>query len=279
MSTTSSTAASMINDDARTYHSTKALSKSSMDDLLKCPALFKQTLDNMGQEEAPTPAMILGSLFHHMVLETSTLLEHWGVKRNSGASKAGKEEAALAAEKGITLVSPDVWETCEKMQSAALSHPLMRAAMAATDCRTETSIYWTERGSIPCKARIDAMATIPGIGLCLIDLKSTNDASPDGISKHLYDYGYHRQAAWYTHALKTAGLEPKAFVFLFCEKQSPYLTTAATVSENALWLALEEINGALDTYEHCAAEGVWPGYTNEIITEIDLPAWAYRRIA
>ena len=270
----------MVNDDARTYHATKALSKSSMDDLLKCPALFKQTLDNMGQEETPTPAMILGSLFHAMVLEPASIGTAWDIRRNSGNTKAGKEEAALAAEKGITLVAPDVWHTCEKMKDAAVSHPLIKAAMQAEPCwRTETSIYWTERESIPCKARIDAMATIPGYGLCLIDLKSTQDASIDGISRHIYDYGYYRQAAWYTHAAQVAGLDPVAFIFLFVEKQEPWLATAVTINENALFLAQEEINGALDTYEHCAAEGVWPGYTTEIITEIDLPAWAYRRTA
>ena len=270
----------MVNDDARTYHATKALSKSSMDDLLKCPALFKQTLDNMGQEESPTPAMILGSLFHAFVLEPETIGVDWDIRHNSGNTKAGKEEAALAAEKGITLVAPDIWHTCEKMKDAAVSHPLLKAAMQAWPCwHTETSIYWTERGSIQCKARLDIMANIPDFGLCIIDLKSTTDASPGAISRHIADYGYHRQAAWYTHAAKTAGLDPVAFIFLFVEKQEPFLTTAVACSENALWLAQEEINGALDTYEHCAAEGVWPGYTTEIITEIDLPAWAYRRTA
>lgn len=272
--------ARMLHDEARAYHSTKALSKSSMDALLRCPAHFKQTLDEMdGTEHGQTPAMLMGSIFHAMTLEPFSLDAQYRVRRNSGSTKAGKEEAAEAAAQGVALVAPDVWETCRAMSAAASLHPLFKAARAARDWQAETSIYWQERGSIPCKARIDAVASLPGFGLCAIDLKSTTDASPDAISKHIYDYGYHRQAAWYLHALRRAGMDARQFVFLFCEKAAPYLTTAVTVAESAIGVAYDEIRSALDKYEECAASGVWPGYTNEIVTEIDLPAWAYRRNA
>ncbi len=61
--------ARMLHDEARAYHSTKALSKSSMDALLRCPAHFKQTLDEMdGTEHGQTPAMLMGSIFRIMPL-------------------------------------------------------------------------------------------------------------------------------------------------------------------------------------------------------------------
>ena len=270
-------AVTFIHDSAATYHATKALSKSSMDELLKCPALFKQTLDTMGGDHAATPAMILGSVFHSMTLEPEFLDAEYAPRQNAGNTKAAKEEAAKAAENGITLVQRETWATCEAMRDAANAHPLLKAAKAAEDWQAEVSIYWQEREMIPCKARVDALATIPGFGLCAIDLKSTTDASPDAISRHLYDYGYHRQAAWYTHALRLVGFEPRQFVFLFVEKTAPYLSTAVSVSDGAMCLALEEIRSALKRYEDCAASGTWPGYTQDIITEIDLPAWAYRR--
>jgi len=272
--------ARMIHDEAKAYHATKALSKSSMDELLRCPAHFKQTLDEMdGTEHGQTPAMLLGSVFHAMTLEPDTVATQYRKKQFPGTSKAGKEEAADAMAQGITLVTSDVWENCQAMSVAASLHPLFKAACAAEDWQTETSIYWKERGSIECKARIDAIATLPGFGLAAIDLKSTIDASPDAISKHIYDYGYHRQAAWYLHALKQAGLDARQFVFLFVEKAAPFCTTAVTIAESAIGVAYEEIRGALDKYEECAASGVWPGYTNEIVTEVDLPSWAYRRNA
>ena len=267
----------VVRDQASTYHATKALSKSSMDDLLRCPAHFKATLDAMGEAEKTTDAMLLGSVFHALVLEPDS--GDYAPKKNSGNTKAGKEEAAEAAEKGITLVTQTMWDQALCMAMSVRSHPLMETALSVDDWQAETSIYWTERDGMPCKARVDAIATIPGFGRCAIDLKSTTDASPDGISKHIYDYGYHRQAAWYQHALSLAGMECRRFIFLFVEKSAPYLCTAVTVAEPAMQMAMDEIRGALDLYEQCANAGIWPGYSTDIVTEVDLPAYAYKRIA
>ena len=269
----------ITHDAAKEYHSTKALSNSSMGQLLRCPALFQQALSEMdGQEHTQTPAMLLGSVFHSIVLEPDKTRTEYALRGNPGNTKAGKEEAAAAKEKGITLVSPDVWNVAVGMAASASAHPLIVAAKRSLKWETETSLYWTERDYIPCKARVDAMAEIEGVpGLCVIDLKSTTDASPDAISRHIVDYGYHRQAAWYMHALNKCGRPANTFIFLFVEKQPPYLCTAITIADSAIQLAYNDIRSAIDVYEQCDKSGNWPGYTQDIITEIDLPEWLYRR--
>ena len=267
-----------VHDDARAYHATRALSKSSMDELLKCPARFMAAMDAMdGTDHEQSTAMLLGSVFHAMTLEPATVSVQYRKRQYAGNTKAGREEAAEAVELGITLVNAELWETCSAMSCAASVHPLLKSAMSAADWQAECSVYWHERGDIPCKARIDALASLPGFGLTAIDLKSTTDASPYAIAKHIYDYGYHRQAAWYLHALRQAGMIARQFVFLFVEKCTPYITTAVTVSENAIAVAYDEIRSALDKYVECSTSGVWPGYTEDIVTEIDMPEWAYKR--
>ena len=270
----------LTHDVAQQYHSTRALSNSSMKELLRCPALFQQALSEMdGAEHTQTPAMLMGSVFHSIVLEPDKVKTEYALRENSGNTKAGKEEAAAAKEKGITLISPDVWNTATAMAASACAHPLIVAAKASPKWETETSAYWEERGHILCKARIDAMATIEGVpGLCIIDLKSTTDASPDAISKHIVDYGYHRQAAWYMHALNICGRAAHTFIFLFVEKTAPYLCTAVSIADGAIQFAYDDIRNALDTYEKCEENGVWPGYTTDIITEVDLPEYVYRRM-
>ena len=271
--------ATLIHDAAAQYHGTKALSNSSMGQLLKCPALFQQALAEMdGIEHTQTPAMLMGSVFHSMVLEPDKVQATYALRGNPGNTKAGKEEAAAAKEQGITLISPDVWNVAAAMAVSACAHPLIVAARRSPKWEAETSAYWEERGHIPCKARIDAMTTIEGFpGLCVIDLKSTTDASPEAISRHIVDYGYHRQAAWYMHALNTCGRAANTFLFLFVEKTPPYLCTAVSIAEGAIQMAYDDIRNALDTYERCEANGIWPGYTSDIVTEVDLPEWIYRR--
>lgn len=251
------------------------LSNSGIKELLRCPARFKAMMDGE-EEEKTSPALLLGSLFHAMTLEPESVAGVFARRQNPGNTKAGKEEAAAAAEKGVTLVSPDMWAQAEAMAESARANPFLAAALKDANFEAETSIYWDQNG-VPCKARLDGIAEIPGFGRCVIDLKSTTDASPEGIGRHMADFGYHRQAAWYSHAMAMVERPVQAFVFVFVEKDAPYVSTAVTVAEDAIGLAHDEIRRALRLYAECTASGVWPGYTSDIITTIDLPAYAYRR--
>ena len=250
------------------------LSNSGIKELLRCPARFKAMMD--GDEEKATPALLLGSLFHAMTLEPEKVPDYFAKRENPGNTKAGKEESAAAAVKGITLISPDMWEQAVAMSESARNNTFLAAALKDANFQAETSIYWDQNG-VPCKARLDGIAEIPGFGLCVIDLKSTTDASPEGIARHMCDFGYHRQAAWYSHAMAMVDRPVQAFVFVFVEKEPPYVSTAVTVAEEAIGLAHDEIRRALSLYSECMETGVWPGYTSEIVTTIDLPAYAYRR--
>lgn len=268
----------IIKDTPSAYHGRMALSNSGMNELLRCPAHLKTLLDRSAQEEPPSEALLAGSLMHCMVLEPEEMNSRYAPKMFSGATKAGKEEKTRADEMGITLVSKDTWNDCKAMSESILNHPIMRAAKDSGDLRTEQSVYWTERqGTVPCKARVDAIATIPGVGLCAIDLKTTRDASLASLEKSLYNYGYHRQAAWYRRGLRAAGHEVSAFIFLFVEKEAPFLTVGVNVAEAAQEAALDEIRNCVDTFADCMASGIWPGYTESPVIELDLPAWAYKR--
>ena len=271
--------ARILRDRPEEYHSVKALSKSGMDELLNCPQKFKLMLDSMGNgDHAQTEAMLCGSLFHAMALEPDAVSSRYKERVHPGTTRAGKEEAEAAKQSGLSLVRSEMWSACTIMAEAVRKHPLMVTASRASDFMQEVSIYWNE-GPVPCKARIDAVATLPMFGLCAIDLKSTQDASPGAIERSIYQWGYHRQAAWYRRALRSVGMSAQAFVLVFVEKTPPYVVTAANVSENAQCVALEEIKSAVDLYKECSVSGVWPGYTTNLVTEIDLPDWAYRRSA
>lgn len=271
--------ARIIKDSPEIYHGAKALSNSGISELLRCPARFKAMLDRMGtDQDSQTEAMLCGSVFHAMALEPGAVAARYRRQEKPGNTKAGKEEAASARAEGVALIKSDMWARCTAMSKAVQNHPLFAAAKRADDFMSEISVYWRE-GPVPCKARIDAVASIPGFGPCIIDLKSTQDASPAAIEKSLYNFGYHRQAAWYRRALGAVGVYAPVFVLIFVEKDAPHVVTAANVAESAQGEALGDIGCAVETYKECSASGIWPGYTRELVTEIDIPAWAYRRTA
>lgn len=265
------------NEPPEIYHATHAISKSGMDKLRQAPAKFKAWMDGAAEEE--TEALLFGSVFHCLALEPGEFGKRYAVKQFNGSTKAGKEEAATAKAAGLELVSARIYGAALAMAESVWNHPLIGQIMTAVDKRTETSIYWSETvdgTEIPCKARLDMLATVPGFGLVAVDLKSTDDASPEGLSRSVLKWGYHRQAVWYRRALRAVGMDSSVFVLVAVEKAAPHLVTAANVSEAAQQVGLEEIKNALGTYATCAESGLWPGYASEII-DLDLPEWAYKR--
>ena len=266
-----------FNEPPEIYHATRAISKSGMDKLRQAPAKFKAWMDGAAEEE--TGALLFGSVFHCLALEPGEFCKRYAVKRFNGSTKAGKEEAATAKAAGLELVPTQIHNAALARVESVLIHPLIGKLMTAQDKRTEVSIYWSETVDgleIPCKARLDMLATVPGFGLVAVDLKSTDDASPEGLARSILKWGYHRQAVWYRRALRAVGMDSSVFVLVAVEKTAPHLVTAANVSEAAQQVGLEEIKDALSTYATCAKSGIWPGYASEII-DLDLPEWAYKR--
>lgn len=264
-------------DTPERYHAVKAVSNSGIGKLLRCPALFRAWQD--GELEESGEALLFGSVFHCLALEPEAFASRYMVKRESGATKVGKEEKAIAEASGLTLVPLAMYDAAKGMAEAVSRQPIIRAMRAAPDAMYEVSVYWKEEHNgiiIPCKARLDLLSTVPGFGLVPLDLKSTTDASPEELARSVHKWGYHRQAAWYRRALLAAGLESNAFVLLAVEKTPPYIATPANVAPAARQLGETECERALAAYAECVKSGLWPCYTNEIL-ELDLPEWAYRK--
>ena len=75
-------------------------------------------------------------------------------------------------------------------------------------------------GETWCRARPDALD--PN-GL-IVDLKTSQDASPDAFARTAATFKYHLQAAWYIDGLHAAGVTPEqtAFAFVVIEKTPPH---------------------------------------------------------
>lgn len=268
----------IVTEDAAAYLAREALSPSGMTRFLRCPAHFRAMFDRADEPEEQTDARLAGSLLHCMVLEPDALDSRYAPRTHAGNSKSGREESREAAARGIRLVRAEMWDDCRRMADSVRAHPLMRVALRSPDLATLRSVHWTELdGRVPCKARIDVLADLPGFGLCAVDITTTRDAGPAALQKSLHAYAFHRRAAWYARGLRAAGCDIRAILFLFVEKEPPFLCVAASIAETARRVALEEIGTCLHAYDACRTSGRWPGYAQAPIMELDLPVWAYRR--
>ena len=249
------------------YFANKSLSKSAIDKLLECPALYKAWLEGE-DEEKTSAALAFGSLSHLLTLQPQEFDSQYAVTDLNLATKEGKAWKAALPE-GIQIVKNDDYEKAQMMADAVRDHP--QAKMLFQNYIAEESIYWTFDG-VPCKAKPDIVAEVFGRRY-IADLKTTESVNPEAIRKSIAKWGYHRQAAWYLSGMEAVGRPCDAFIFIFVEKTYPYLVTMCQLDEDALAKGMEECLRAVSTLKECQASGTWPCYTREIIT-LGLPKWA-----
>lgn len=249
------------------YFSNKALSKSAIDKLLECPALYKAWLEGE-DEEKTSAALAFGSLSHLLTLQPQEFDSQYAVTDLNLATKEGKAWKAALPD-SIQIVKNDDYEKAQMMADAVRDHP--QAKMLFQNYIAEEPIYWTFDG-VPCKAKPDIVAEVYGRRF-IADLKTTESVNPEAIRKSIARWGYHRQAAWYLSGMEAVGRPCDAFIFIFVEKTYPYLVTMCQLDEDALAKGMEECLRAVSTLKECQASGTWPCYTREIIT-LGLPKWA-----
>ena len=248
------------------YHALDAVGKSDLDMIAKSPLHWKQAV----REE--TPAMRIGSAVHCAVLEPERFATDYAVAPDGDKrSKAGKEAFAEfeAAHAGKPIISMADWALCEEIQHAVRMHPGAAALLQAG--QPEVSALWNDAEfNVGCRARYDWL-TPDGL---LIDLKTTQDASPAGFAKSCATFRYHVQAAWYLDAYqKAAGDLPLGFIFIAVEKTPPYAVALYELDAEAVDLGRALARRDLARYANAREFGVWPGYS-EAIQPLSLPKWA-----
>lgn len=170
----------------------------------------------------------------------------------------------------------------ERMAAAFLEHEFAVSLLTQPGKSEQTLIWLDEQTGVMERALVDYLPDPVPLDspnrMIIPDYKTTIEAFPgDKMSRHLYDYGYHRQAAKYRKGVLSLGLAPEAvMVFLFQEKTPPFLVTPVFLDRNAMIIGTEDNRRALDVYAECMETGVWPGYSDEPV-EMSLPVFIERK--
>ena len=254
------------------YFAHPRASNSLLSELRKSPAHLQHAIAHPSD---PTPAMRLGTAFHVATLEPRSFDDSWARGSElSGRTKEGKAATAELEEQfdADKILKPDDYDTVCAMRDSVLSHPIAGELLQGLE--TEVAAFWVDDDSgIECKAKIDGYRHD---GDCLIDLKSTIDASPDHMAKAIVNFGYARQAAHYLNAFD----DRDRFIIIACEKKPPFALGVYEISQAAILHSAFEVQGLLLLWEQCIDEfgwdKPWPSYgLGDGIIELDLPPWAY----
>jgi len=255
------------------YHAAPGVSKSGLDLVAKCPAMYKRRyIDGIASD--PTPAMILGSAVHTATLEPDKFdAEYACAPEINRRTKAGKAEweQFQADNEGKTVLSATDHATAMAMAEAVKKHPVAGNILANGEA--EASIFHRdERTAELVKVRPDWM-----IEDCLVDLKTTQDGSKDAFARACANFRYHVQAAMYNDVVTAqTGRIINNFIFIVVERNEPYNVSVYVADNDMISLGRELYRSDLATYAECKHSGNWPGYNHNKIETITLPGWAYK---
>ncbi|MFG2748071.1 PD-(D/E)XK nuclease-like domain-containing protein [Streptomyces xanthophaeus] len=264
---------------AEEYHADKAvpggsLSSSGARRLLPpgCPALYRWEQDN------PQPSkktFDYGHAAHKLVLgEGPELVVVDAPLWNTDAIRA--EITAIRAEGGIPLKQHEL-EQIKAMATAIRQHPIAGPLFTPGSGIAEESIFWQDEATgIWRRCRPDWRRP----GIC-VDYKTTTDAAPSAVSKAIDTYGYHQQDPFYIDGLTAVGLEDHRFLFVFQDKNPPYLVTVIELDDEARRIGAAKNRRAIGIYAECKATGRWPDWHGDLteIPYLSLPPWAAKRDA
>jgi exodeoxyribonuclease VIII len=219
--------------------------------------------------------MRFGSALHTYTLEPDLFAARYACKPEGidRRTKEGKAAWELFLQEAGTREHTTTEELAQldAMRLALRRHP---AAAALIDGRgeSETSVFWTDpETGVRCRCRPDRIRH-DGI---VVDLKSTEDASPGAVARTMHNLGYYIQAPFYADGCLAAGVPVRAFAFVFVEKQAPHAVACYVLDEQSMEAGRRAYRDALATVAKCQATNTWPSYSDQL-NQIALPAWALR---
>ncbi|NEM96195.1 PD-(D/E)XK nuclease-like domain-containing protein [Pontibacter burrus] len=238
-------------------------------------------------EQKQSPTLVFGSAYHTLVLEPEQFDEEYFCLNdaekvaeiggaNPRATKVYKEWRAEveAANMGKTCLSTEDYQKLQEMRDALFSNPSIKQLFAKGIAEVS---HYVDFGGVQVKVRPDYLKP-----KAIVDLKTCEDASPEGFSRAAANYGYHLQAAFYADVVEYASQEERLFVFVAQEKEYPYAAAIYKPTEGFMaqgryeyQLALDKYTEALQTGQHKGYESCAAADTHGVI-ELDLPAYAYK---
>jgi hypothetical protein len=219
------------------YNSIIGLNYSGAKVLLKSPAHYQAWLT---AEHKDSPAMKFGRLVHTATLQPKEFLAKVAISPDvDRRTKAGKE-----LYEAFTASLP---EGAEVVDQEAMSKQWNGAFI---------------------KGRPDLITEINGEKV-VIDLKTTQEASPESFSRDCFNFKYFLQAAFY---MELTGA--KRFILVAVEKEAPYAHKVYELDEPAIAEGKRLMEAAMATYVQCLTFNAWPSYGSELTT-LSLPRYAY----
>jgi hypothetical protein len=261
--------ARILDASIEAYHKLPGLSASRAIALNQSSPLHVKYMIDHGDVK-PTKEMDNGSVVHRMVLGKGR--DFVCLPFDDWRTKAAQDSRAKTRAAGLIPLTHVQYGKCEDAAAAILAEmPKLGIEMTG---QSELPVEWHE-DDVRCRCMFDHVNLTTGE---ILELKTTGDASPARIERHVEDMGYRISAAAYIRALLALRPELRgriSYTFMFVEMEPPYAVYSPEPDQLFLETGERDWLRAVETWRECTTSGRWPGYQD--YKSIGRPQWKLRR--
>ena len=214
---------------------------------------------------------LLGRLFHCMVLEKSEVVKRYAKNEGLHTNKDGKPVGLRRGTKsyedwasqnpGVSLISPTMWNSAERMLTLSLMNPLFKKIFDLPGYPESTFIAKCPQTAFMLRVRPDYL--IKTDDMPVVDLKTTGDfkASPDKFPWEAYKLHYHVSGALTLDIIERAtGKRPSKYYFAVTEKPWPHRAAVWEMTEEGIEAGRRWYQDRLQLFKMCIETGYYPAY-------------------
>jgi hypothetical protein len=260
----------IITESNADYHARDSISASRLKLLRQSPRVYQATVLLGRMPRSETPAMKLGTAIHCNALEPELYQDSYVCCPAECSDKRTTAYKAWAKNSGDRIVLTETERaTILSAASALRMHPIAGKVIQAAEL-TENSVTYTDPASgADCRFRFDGIA-----GPICFDIKTIAECSMEKISRAIWDFGYHIQAAHYLTGLET--LDPSTdwrFMFLFVETSEPWRVRVVELGPSEIELGRFERAALIRDLLSRTASGDWSEPGENEVCSVSVPTW------
>jgi hypothetical protein len=256
------------------------ISHSRLEMFRKNPMLYKKTYIDKVTERTSSPAMMLGSLVHSMLLEPSTVEEKFAVapmvdKRTKAGKEAFEEFQKTLKPETLIITHDDVAQAnrmIAAIQENSASSYFLNCPTIVKEQEILTEVVFDAE---PIKVKFICDAYCPENNWVL-DLKTTASYDVCDWGKDCVFNGYFRQLALYRFCLRSMQIPIRDCYHIVCDK-GEYPTSMVVQFDNAdIDRSENQVFETIRKFIESHRTGIFQPVHYGIVPKVTAPAWSWR---
>lgn len=254
----------VLNIEDRDYRSAHGLSKSMLTYFLRSPKHYLYATETTTE---PTDAMQFGTAIDAEILRSNPKDFYAVCPDVDGRTKEGKliKEKFKQEAEGKAVISAKDAEKIPFIKESLQGHPEVGKILRNLTHK-QLAVFGTistAHGDVVLKGLIDGYDEKTGT---VFDLKTAQDASPEGFRRAMKSFSYHYQEIQYRWLLNNLGMPVDRFVFGVVDSAPPFVTGAYSMHDSLLKPTYDNWYRAIEKFAKCNGSGNWEGYGDSVIT-------------